>query len=166
MIDNLNLLSPIDFNRMTIDKRRTFISGYVRDNFMGKSFFCPALNKKVRVTAQSVKETAAHAAKSPLSVIMAINMPKVIENVRYVFSSDPKQGTQTKRFFARKTLVLMDQTSLGCFAKLTVVERGNQYYVEYCVTAKEDPTIKLLRNIVLPSIDGEIVRVQKKHSRQ
>ncbi len=57
----------------------------------------------------------------------------------------------------------MDKTSLGNFAKLTVVRKNNNYYVQYCITAQKDPTLKLLQNYFQPKPNVPLI-TQKKAS--
>ena len=148
MIKNLNLVSPIDLRRMKISERRDFLTRYMREHFVGHAYNAPALGgKKVRIVAKSVLETATHASKNFESTILAINLPQIIEKASFAYSSVPKCGTQTKKFHARRVIVLLAETEFGPLAKLTIVEKGNQFYLEYCVTAKENPMERIVFKI-------------------
>lgn len=163
MNTSFNILSPKNFEAMSVDERREFIENYMTSHFLGKSFYCPALGKQVRITMNSIKETASHASKKVESVHMTLNLPYVIENACLVYKSDPKSGVQTKKFKAIKTLVLFTLFSIGSpVAKLTIVEKANNYYVEYCITAQENFATKMLQN-AFSKLDGELVLIQKRH---
>lgn len=47
-------------------------------------------------------------------------------------------------------------------AKLTIVEKANSYYVEYCVTAQENFVTKML-NSAFSKLDNELIMIQKRH---
>lgn len=143
MIKNLNMMSPVDFGSMGVAGRREFIKRYMKAHFLGKSFNCPVLGRDVKVSADSIKETANHASKSTLSTIAAINLPAVIREAEWAYASQPKAGVQTKRFHATKVHVLFTQMSDQDVAKLTLVEKGDKYFVEYCVTAQKSIAAKL-----------------------
>lgn len=136
-------MSPVDFESMGVAGRREFIKRYMKAHFLGKSFHCPVLGRDVKVSADSIRETSAHACKSALSTIAAINLPAVIGEAEWAYASQPKAGVQTKQFHATKVHILFAQMSAQDVAKLTVVERGNSYFVEYCVTAQKSIAAKL-----------------------
>lgn len=166
MKNNLNILSPIDFGAMPIAKRRLFIEEYMTENFLGQSFYCPALERKVKVTKNSIKETATHASKRVESIYMVINLPQVIEKVCFTYGRSPKSGMQTKKFKAIKTHILFSFFSpTSPLAKVTIVEKANNYYVEYCVTAQDNFGAKMV-HYAFTELDSELDVIQKKHSRQ
>lgn len=143
MIKNLNIMSPVDFGSMGVAGRREFIKRYMKAHFLGKSFPCPVLGRDVKVSADSIRETSAHACKSTLSTIAAINLPAIIGEAEWAYASQPKSGTQTKQFHATKVHVLFTQMSDQDVAKLTLVEKGDKYFLEYCVTAQKSIAAKL-----------------------
>lgn len=54
--------------------------------------------KQVRMTKNSINETAAYASRKAESALMALNLHSVIVNTYLVYKIDPKSGTQTKKF--------------------------------------------------------------------
>ena len=103
--------------------------------FNNQRYYCPALNKYVWVNISSIKETAYNAAYSYYSTLIALQLPDVIRNAKWlVDKNNPISNTQINTFHYKKVFVLYsDMGKLG-IAKLIVGRNYKGRYVEYSIT--------------------------------
>lgn len=121
----------------TTVERRAFLKSRMQ-KFKGKKYKCPALsNADVFVTANSIRETVAHASKSRKSTICALYLDKIIKEADFLKSVSPKKGTQTKRFQFKELLILETEIKELGKAKLTIGINKNERKIQYCVTIIE-----------------------------
>jgi len=118
----------------TIKERRKLLKTELK-KYQNKRYICPALGIKVRVTPNSIVETAQHAAKSAIATKLALRLPYVIKNATIVLErKPPKPNKQTNAFHFRELAILKcGIRGLGT-AKLTVGYVYENYVVEYCIT--------------------------------
>lgn len=129
---NINIKVPD-----TIAERRDFLKNKLQ-KFRGKKYKCPALsNADVFVTANSIKETVAHASKSKKSTICALHLDKIVKNASFIRSVKPKSGTQTKKFKFIQLMILETEIERLGKTKLTVGVQKEGRLVQYCITAME-----------------------------
>ena len=121
----------------TIQERRKFI----KDNllqYQDKSFYCKALDCKVKVIDKSIDETAYYAATSKQATKLALKLPLVIRDATILkLHLPPKIGRQSKRMkFTEIANLLTDIPRIGK-AKLTVGFIENGECIEYAITEYE-----------------------------
>lgn len=147
IIQELNIMSPLDLEGMTINDRRRFIKMYM-SLCLEDNYFCPALHDYVYINNRSINETSTHAAKSVLSTLGVINLPSIIRNASVIKIDTPKSGSQTKKFRADSTILLKSQARDNIFFKLAVIRNKSGYHIHYCVTGYEgtDYVKMLLQN--------------------
>ncbi len=147
VIEELNLMSPLDLEGMPTKDRRQFIKLFM-SYCLNSYYYCPALKDNVYINQRSIKETSAHAAKSTLSTLGVINLPAIIKNASVVKIDTPKSGSQTKKFRADSTILLKSQARDNIFFKLAVVRNKSGYHIHYCVSGYEgtDYVKMLLKN--------------------
>lgn len=132
----INLTAPIEILGMNCLERNRYITEFMNNHFLGRSYYCPALGCNVVVTKKSIHETATHASKSVASTIAVINLPKIISSATFVKTDKPKIGTQRNRFKAVRMYTLEASISTFGIIKLTIAKTRTRIRVEYCITAK------------------------------
>lgn len=110
-------------------------------DMQGNSYFTPCINTYVSVNTESIRETAFHAAKSIKSTSYALNLPILLQNatVRDIDLKAIKKRQKALNIVKIATLIcdLYDIIDEGAYAKITIGQRVNGTFIEYCVTAIE-----------------------------
>ena len=104
--------------------------------YQSKRFYCKSLTCFVKVTSNSITETAHHASKSMISTKLAIRLPYVIKNAKVFEPYIPTKlnGKQVKTMkFQYLILLTCGIRKLGT-ALLTVGKRKSGDVYEYCIT--------------------------------
>lgn len=121
----------------TIQERRIFIKNQLLQ-YQDKSFYCRALNCKVRVTEKSIQETAYQGALTKQSTKLALHLPFVIRNAIILeMHLPPKIGRQTKIMKFIEIANLLASIPRVGKAKLTVGFISKEECIEYAITDYE-----------------------------
>lgn len=121
----------------TIQERRRFIKENL-SQYKDHSFYCRALDCKVKIIDKSIDETAFQGALSKRATKLAILLPQVIHNATIIeLHLPPKIGRQ------RKVMKFVSIANLLAYiprvgeAKLTVGYTQNGECIEYAITEYE-----------------------------
>ena len=118
----------------TIQERRRFIKQKL-EPCKDKSFYCRALDCKVKVTDRSVEETAFQGAVSKQATKLAIRLPEVIRTATIIaLHLPPKPGRQRSRMHFKEIANLLAVVPRVGKAKLTVGFVDNGDCIEYAIT--------------------------------
>ena len=118
----------------TVSGRGAFLRKRL-EKYGDRRFLNKDLGKYIVVLPKSIGETAYHAAKSPVSTIMALDLPRIIrKSVVTKTGLPPKANNQRRKFKFVEIKILECRIDIFGTAKLTVGKRkGGQLY-EYCIT--------------------------------
>lgn len=118
----------------TAQERRKFIKSQLI-KYQDKSFYCRALDCKVKIIDKSIDETAYYAATSKQATKLALKLPQVIKDAEVIeLHLPPKIGRQSKVMrFTEIANLLADIPRVGK-AKLTVGYTANKECIEYAIT--------------------------------
>jgi len=118
----------------TKQERRRFSKAYL-SQYANKSFYCRALDCRVKVLDKSIDETAYQAAITINATKLAMRLPDVIKEATILsLHLPPKTGKQTKRMkFVRIGNLVASIPRVGK-AKLTVGYIVNGDCIEYAIT--------------------------------
>ncbi len=118
----------------TKQERRRFLKAYL-SQYANKSFYCRALDCRVKVLDKSIDETAYQAAITINATKLAMRLPDVIKEATILsLHLPPKTGKQTKRMkFVRIGNLVASIPRVGK-AKLTVGYIVNGDCIEYAIT--------------------------------
>lgn len=132
IVPNVSLVSVLQ--SLTTTQRKQILLRSLK-KYSGKDFRCPALGK-VRIVADSVRETAHHASKSAKSTLAALNLKSVIEGALYVYATrKPKANKQTKKNKFEELYELhVNVYGVGA-VKLMVGRNTQKLSVHYCCTS-------------------------------
>lgn len=107
----------------------------------GKTFFAPCLNAHISVNANSVRETAFHASRSVSSTEYALNLPVLLNYATVREINLPAIGNRQVSMHIKQIAILIcsmyNVNGTDGFAKITIGQKSNGNFVEYCVTAIE-----------------------------
>lgn len=121
----------------TIQERRKFIKDKLLQ-YQDKSFYCKALDCKVKVIDKSIDETAYHGALSKQATKLAIHLPQVIRDASILeLHLPPKIGRQRKVMKFKEIANLLAIVPRVGKAKLTVGFIENGECIEYAITEYE-----------------------------
>lgn len=121
----------------TIQERRRFIKNYLQQ-YQDKSFYCRALDYKVKVIDKSIDETAYHGALSKQATKLAIHLPQIIREASILeLHLPPKIGRQRKVMKFKEIANLLAVIPRIGKAKLTVGYVENGECIEYAITEYE-----------------------------
>lgn len=117
-----------------MQERRRFLKAYL-SKYANKSFYCRALDCRVKVLDKSIDETAYQAAISINATKLAMRLPDVIKEATILdLHLPPKTGRQAKRMkFIRIGNLVASIPRVGK-AKLTVGYIVNGDCIEYAIT--------------------------------
>ena len=119
---------------MTQKQRDSIIKKHLQQ-YKQKQIVCPPLGL-VRVTRNSILETAHHAAKDYYSTIVALHLEKVIRSAKGKSRKCiPKPNSMQKRMNIKEIHELLVPIKGIGTAKLIIGLDKNGYYVHYCCTA-------------------------------
>lgn len=118
----------------TKQERRRFLKAHL-SQYANKSFYCRALDCRVKVIDRSIDETAYQAAISVKATRLAMRLPDIIKEATVLdLHLPPKTGRQTKRMkFVRIGNLVASISRVGK-AKLTVGYIVNGDCIEYAIT--------------------------------
>ena len=125
---------PTGYNKADMLARKTMLVNELQ-KFNNQQYYCPALNKKVWVDIHSIDETAHNASKNFYSTIIALQLPNVIANAKWLVNkNNPRSNTQINTFHFKKIFILYSDMGNYGIAKLVIGKNKKGGYVEYSIT--------------------------------
>lgn len=125
----------------TIKERNALIKQVMQRDMQGKSFYTPCLHAYISVNVRSVREAAFHASKYKRSTEYALNLPVLLQHaaVREINLPVISKRQEDMNFVTIATLIcsLYNINGSDGYAKITIGQKANGRYYEYCVTAVE-----------------------------
>ena len=120
----------------TVQERREFLKEKL-SVYNNKFIYCKALNAKIEITTNSIKETAHNACVSKESTLAALHIKKILKEAKLIGIDKPQSNVQIKKFKFVNVYILEEYFLPIGIVKAIVGIRINNNYLEYSITIKE-----------------------------